>query len=134
MQEQGFRLDLIHAVLAIENAPLEQLNMIQYLQEKFEDTLFKKSVTAALRCSNILKTKKVLENWNVDETLFQHSEEQQLWKILQKLPNNPNNLEEFLKALFELEPFISQFFEKVMVMDHDRFYTKKSFSTLSNRA
>jgi len=76
---------------------------------------FKESFSTFKRVANIIKNL-ILENLAVDEKIFQAKEEKELYDAFKDVKNQEFDLyEEKLDALFELKPYIDNFFDNVMV-------------------
>ena len=131
MQQRHIRYDLIEAVLKsrplesleYKASPIEQLKLAEFLEKHLETDIFKRSVEAIVRASNIsykypnkiAKTVKISALMLKQEKDFftslgdiLNSDQQSLW--------NPEN---YLKKLHSIEPVVTSFFEDVMVMDKD---------------
>ena len=136
MQEQGFRYDLIDAVLQSRSdsrqsqetqrstsLPVEQLNFAEYLSEHLETDLFKRSVEAIVRADNISSKNPEIIAEKLVESELEITEEKNFFAALQPILNADQNSrstpENYLKQLHVIEPVVTSFFEDVMVMDEN---------------
>ncbi len=73
-----------------------------------------------------------------NEELFTQKEEKELWEIYKEMERDAGNFfkkgnfEAILELFLQVEPFVSRFFEKVLVMDEDMDARKNRVSLLSS--
>ena len=71
---------------------------------------------------------------NVDEKLFNTSEEKALYEAIKAHNAKADNLDEYIKSLNSLIEPISNFFDKVLVMDKDELVKNNRLMLLNNLA
>ena len=119
MQEAKIRYDLIEASLAAKALlPLQQLQLAEKANDHLESSAFKSAVEAIVRAENISKNQSNIPEM-VSEDSLAEPEEKALWKKVTPLNRSTVDLNQYFQTLFELEPAITLFFDKVMVMDED---------------
>ena len=119
MQEAKIRYDVIEASLAAKSLlPIQQLQLAEMASDHLESPAFKCAVEAIVRAENISKTQSHIPEW-VSKDSFAEPEEKALWKKIEPLTNSTLDLNQYFQTLFELEPAITLFFDKVLVMDED---------------
>ncbi len=120
MQEAKIRYDVIDALLqGKELLPLQQMQLAEALHEHLESPVFKRAVEAIVRAGNISRKEHASVPDSIDENTLSESEEKELWKVVKPLSLSKLDLDHYLQTLFVLEPVITKFFDKVLVMDKD---------------
>lgn len=125
MEEEGFRYDIIEAVLAGGDLQVQSgLNRGQALAELRGDEKFTLLVQSAIRARNILKNREA--GAEVRPELLEEEAEQKLWQELQALQEKIVQLEkegsfpELFSTLASLAGPLEEFFDQVMVMAEDK--------------
>ena len=135
-QEQGIRYDLIDAVLQLTEddrpltnnkgytiLPFQQLELAEYLSAHLETELFKRSVEAIVRAENISNKYPDKIGEKLDESQLEITHEKNFFKAIQPILNSDQELllnpADYLNQLNQIEPFVTSFFEDVMVMDEN---------------
>lgn len=120
MQEAGIRYDLIDALLQGDHlVPIQQVQFAELLKEHLETPPFKRAVEAIVRASNIARKQADSVPEALIEDVLVENEEKTLWELVQSLKTETLDLTNYCQNLFELEPAITAFFDKVMVMDEN---------------
>ncbi|EGL82647.1 Glycyl-tRNA synthetase beta subunit [Caldalkalibacillus thermarum TA2.A1] len=122
MQEEGWRYDIVEAVLEAEDdAVVAMLDKVKALSSEMESETFKPNVEALTRVTNIAKKlDRPLEDVQTD--LFEQEEERVLYTRYCQVEEQVNRLAEqgdwqgVLQALFELKDPIDRYFDQVLVM------------------
>ncbi|MBF0289633.1 MAG: glycine--tRNA ligase subunit beta [SAR324 cluster bacterium] len=121
MQEAKIRYDVIDALLhGKELAPLQQMQLGDALRQHLESPVFKRAVEAIVRAGNISKKEHDSVPVSIDENTLSEQEEQELWRVVKPLNSSNLDLDHYLQTLFILEPVITVFFDKLLVMDKDK--------------
>ena len=119
MQEAGIRFDVIEASLQAKALlPMQQLQLAEMAKEHLQSPAFKRAVEAIVRANNISKNQSGIPEM-VSEHSFAEPEEKALWKKVAPLTDSAADLNQYFQTLFELEPAITLFFDKILVMDED---------------
>lgn len=117
--QNTYKYDLVDAVCATK-PPLESIldvkNRLEVLQKLSQNTDFEKFNDAINRIIRI--TKDCNKTNDIEVGLLNIEAEKNLYNAFEKIPSNLN-YEDLALSLQELEPFISKFFEDVLVMDKD---------------
>ncbi|MBR2069037.1 MAG: glycine--tRNA ligase subunit beta [Candidatus Gastranaerophilales bacterium] len=133
MYEKEFSSNVVNS-LAKFNA-LRDLNAFidraKTLQKYQNDSNFEKIKENATRVVRILKD---FSDKNVDEKLFNTSEEKALYEAIKAHNAKADNLDEYIKSLNSLIEPISNFFDKVLVMDKDELVKNNRLMLLNNLA
>ncbi len=118
LQEEGYRYDVVEAVLA-EQAwnPAAAHRGTRELQMWVQRPDWPQILPAYARCVRILRAAagETAPAEAVNEAAFREEAEEALYKQLRALPR-PHTVSEFLEALQHLVPAINAFFEAVLVM------------------
>lgn len=118
--DQGFRFDVVDAVLARQSAnPAGAMRSISDLSERIARPDWPLLLQAYARCVRITRDQK--EIFTVDETKFVEPSEKELLAAIYQLENQApfKTLAQFLDAFEKIVPVINRFFESVMVMADD---------------
>ncbi len=111
--EEGYRYDLVNAVLTLENQNIDDIkNRITILTAMMDNPKFPELLTAAKRVYNILSNVKAGE---VKKDLFSEPSEKELFSAV--LSVEKRLIESNFDSLFELTAPINKFFDSVLVMD-----------------
>jgi tetrameric-type glycyl-tRNA synthetase beta subunit len=135
LREQGFRHDVVRAVLAVGSDDpfaaeqrVAELQALASAQDGSGEQPFKTAVQAYLRCRNIVDSalsKKMEIAPAHDGSLFEADEERALAGALAALPSGrdlegqPGALGAVMQRLHGIAPAINAFFDKVLVMAED---------------
>jgi len=135
MEEEGFRYDIIEAVLAGGDLKVQSgLDKGRALEEMRGDEQFIFLVQSAVRAQNILKNR--IPGEEVNPELLVEAAEKNLWENLQELQKQIKNLEkqgsykELFMALARLAQPLEEFFDQVMVMAEEEELRKNRLALL----
>ncbi len=126
LKERGLALSSI--TLASESQvarPLQSLKMASVLTRNADDQWFTDLVTAAVRVKNIVAKQSVSDGLAIDEKLFVLDEEKKLYTELKNANIDADKAiasydwDTLAKTMAEMSPVITEFFDKVLVMDKD---------------
>lgn len=118
--EQGFRYDIVDAVLSAQAAnPAGAVRSIKELTEAVEKPDWLTTLQAYARCVRITRDQKTM--YTVDPAVFVDPSEKALFAALVEAEKfEPrNSMKAFLAAFTNLIGLINRFFEAVMVMDEN---------------
>ncbi|RME89560.1 MAG: glycine--tRNA ligase subunit beta [Anaerolineae bacterium] len=120
LREQGYRYDVVEAVLAEQAAnPAAAARAVQQLQAWVERPDWHEILPGYARCVRILKTVDDRPQ-TVDESRFVEAEEKALYQALRSTAHRPpSTVNEFLETVVAILPAINAFFDKVLVMAED---------------
>ncbi len=115
-------ISIIKAVLESKERDLVEIHKkVQALNSIVKSSDFKKIFSTFKRVANIVKDVDLDKNLNVDDTLFEFSQEKSLWNEFKKVKDREYCLyEKKLDALFGLKSYIDDFFDNVMVNVEDK--------------
>ncbi|MGQ9617742.1 MAG: glycine--tRNA ligase subunit beta [Candidatus Aminicenantia bacterium] len=130
----GFRKDLVRAVFASGIDNIHHLHLKLKALDKILDTpLLKAIVLAHKRIKNIISG----QSFSVlNESLLNQKEEMELLEIYKELERDAErllkeeNFEAILELFLQIEPFINNFFERVLVMVEDNEIRSNRISLL----
>ena len=105
---------------------ITRLNLINELINKKDYGQFHEAINRIIR---IIKNEKVTEG--IKESLLTTPEEIRLWNEAQKIDENILTYPELISELQKLVPYISEFFEKVLVMDKDEIIKQNRINMLN---
>ncbi len=132
----GFSYDYVKAVFASGTENIYNLYLKLKAIEKIKGTEYLKAlVFAHKRIKNIISGQPFAIT---KEELFIQKEEKELWEIYKELERDASNFfkegnfEAILELLLQVEPFVSRFFDKVLVMVEDMDIRKNRISLLSS--
>jgi glycyl-tRNA synthetase beta chain len=132
MLQQNFKYDLIDAVVAV-GQPLAdvcdvktRLDLLKELSLKEDFSKFNDAINRIIR---ILKS---ADSATIQENLLLIEAEKSLYKESASIDENALTYDSLIKKLFELEPFISKFFDDVLVMDKDEAVKNNRIALLSS--
>ncbi|HDQ93335.1 MAG TPA: glycine--tRNA ligase subunit beta [Synergistetes bacterium] len=125
LREKGFSHELTTLAVSVAGSrPMQAMRMLDVFSKIQDSEWFLGLVVSAVRVKNILQ--KVQENnGNLDSELLTEKEEKELFEIVEALsPDVGKAVEEsdwdsLARLLARLEPFITAFFDHVLVMDKD---------------
>ncbi|MCX7739254.1 MAG: glycine--tRNA ligase subunit beta [Hydrogenothermaceae bacterium] len=135
LHSEGYPLDIVKAVLAVENSnPYSIYKKVQSLVKLKELQDYERVITVFKRVVNI-----VPEGFqaNVDPELFEKEEEVRLFKEINSLKSvfdRAVQMKDFdlaINYLLQLKPYIDAFFDNVMVMVEDERLKRNRLSLLS---
>jgi len=119
--EQGFRYDVVEAVLAEQqNNPAGALRAVQGLSTWVAREDWSTILQAYARCVRITRDQK--EIYSIDPQLFEDPTEKALFEALLKAESNQRksgSLDDTLNAFLPMIPAVNAFFESVLVMSDD---------------
>ena len=119
--EQGFRYDVVEAVLAEQqNNPAGALRAVQGLSTWVAREDWSTILQAYARCVRITRDQK--EIYSIDPQLFEDPTEKALFEALLKAESNQRksgSLDDNLNAFLPMIPAVNAFFESVLVMSDD---------------
>jgi glycyl-tRNA synthetase beta subunit len=114
---EGHRYDVVAAVLAAQSAdPAGAASAVSELEAAVGDPGWPPVLQAYARCARIVRAEKV--DVRVQDKLFETEAERVLWAAVEKL-EPPGSVDELVADLKSLVPPITEFFDKVLVMDAD---------------
>lgn len=93
---------------------IERLNVVSNIMKRQDYAKFHEAINRIIR---IIKEEQ--QTSPVDETLFTSKEEKNLWDVVKNIDENKLSYSELENSLFNIIPQISDFFDKVLVMDKD---------------
>ncbi len=103
-----------------------RLNLITEILSKPNYSQFHEAINRIIR---IIKNEK--EFSTVQENLFVNNQEKDLYREIKLIDENKLNYEQLSDKLFKLIPFISEFFDKVLVMDENENIKKNRINLLN---
>ena len=116
----SYRYDVVEAALSAKD-PLadvkDLLKRVEVLSKLVKEDNYSSFHEAANRIHRIIKAEKY--NSNLNESLFNHNIEKQLWECAKNIDENSINYDELVIKLQSCIPIIEKFFEEVLVMDPD---------------
>ncbi len=119
--EQGYRYDMIEAVLAVQgDNPAAAERAIQALSQWVAREDWHTILPAYARCVRI--TREFKQRFPVDEAQLQEAAEQALFTALRQAEDTPRkagSVDDFLTAFLPMIPTINRFFDEVLVMSED---------------
>jgi glycyl-tRNA synthetase beta chain len=101
-------------VLADLKDVIERLNIVTDIIQKPNYSQFHEAINRIIRL-----IKNETEFKTVDSSLFNSDAEISLWSVVKNIDENKLSYKELENELVKLIPFISEFFEEVLVMDND---------------
>ncbi|MCD6183587.1 MAG: glycine--tRNA ligase subunit beta [Thermovirga sp.] len=136
LKEKGFGHELVELALDVTWAnPLQAYRFTETFSKVLKKDWFEGLVTSAVRVNNILdKADEVPEFPN--EALFVEAQERELYEGVNGIKDEVaravehNDWEELTKILSRLEPFVSAFFDSVLVMAQDEAIRKNRLALL----
>ena len=125
--DYGFSGDVIYSV--VENSkdinPFDMLKKIEAVNSVSSNIDFKQLFSNAKRVSNILRKSNLDIHPSIDENLLRESSEKILYNNIKEIEDSLKDLfenksyEGYLKKLSELNIYVENFFEEVMINDKD---------------
>lgn len=132
MFTQKYAYDAVDATIANKN-PLKNLpdfeKRLETVALMSKQESFSKFLEAANRIIRITKNEKAS---SVDEKLFAHDVEKDLYEKAQQIDETKSTLAELAKSLDDLVPYIEKYFDKVLVMDENLEIRQNRLSMLSS--
>jgi len=120
LTETGFRYDVVEAVLAAQSHnPAASAKAVKELGEWVNRPNWTPILDGYARCVRIVRSAKVSEQYSVNSNQFVEDAERNLYQALQTANRQPPTVNELLSAVETLLPAITEFFDKVLVMDKD---------------
>lgn len=130
MYEKDFSSQVMESVKIFD--PLVDLakfiSRAKIITNNLKDDDFNKIKENATRVSRILKTQM---NAEVDEALFVLDEEKKLFEAIKNHNQDASDLQNYIKSLKDLIEPVSNFFDKVLVMDNDEKIKNNRLSLLT---
>ncbi|MFZ5809471.1 MAG: glycine--tRNA ligase subunit beta [Chloroflexota bacterium] len=121
LQEQGFRYDVVDAVLAEQgDNPAAASRAVRQLTSWVEHSDWHTILPAYARCVRI--TRDLKEHYPLRAELFAHAAEKDLYAALSRAESQPRqtgSVDDFLNAFVPMIPAINRFFDEVLVMAED---------------
>jgi glycyl-tRNA synthetase len=119
--EQGFRYDLVEAVLGAQSSnPAGAARAVRQLSTWVERSDWNTILPAYARCVRI--TRDLDQRFPIDPPIFTEDEERALYTALRQAeeqPRRPGSIDDFLTVFLPLIPTINRFFDTVLVMADD---------------
>lgn len=129
---ENYRYDLLDAVISSSN-PLVNLKIfmdkINILSKLAKVENFEKMHEAANRVMRILKSQSY--NQGIKEDYLKNEQEVKLFNFIKEISINDMELENLILNIQKLTPIISEFFDKVLVMDENQDIRKNRLALLS---
>ncbi len=121
LTETGLRYDVVEAVLAAQSHnPAASTKAVQELMEWVKRPDWTPILDGYARCVRIMRSEKVSGvRLQVDAAKFFEQAEKSLYENLQTFNVKPATVHELLITVEKLIPAITEFFDKVLVMDKD---------------
>jgi len=122
LTEAGFRYDVVEAVLAAQSHnPAASAKAVRELAEWVSRPDWTQILDGYARCVRIVRSQTVDDGrWTMDEGKLVEDAEKALYQAIQHSAfSNLHSIDDFLKTVETLIPAITDFFEKVLVMDKD---------------
>ncbi len=120
LTETGFRYDVVEAVLAAQSHnPAASAKAVKELDEWVKRPDWTPILDGYARCVRIVRSAKVSEQYSVNSNQLVEDAERNLYHALQTVNRQPSTVNELLSAVEILLPAITEFFDKVLVMDKD---------------
>ncbi|GAB4484451.1 MAG: glycine--tRNA ligase [Anaerolineales bacterium] len=118
--ETGFRYDVVEAVLAAQaHNPAASAKAAQALVKWVERPDWPPILDGYARCVRMIRSAKDGIPSAVNENKLVESAERGLYDSLSSIAQRPSSVDEFLTDIEKLLPAITEFFDKVLVMDKD---------------
>ncbi len=117
--EQGFRYDVVDAVLAAQGKnPARAMQAIKALSEWVSRSDWQSTILPAYaRCARI--TRDLQQKLPLSESVLVETAEVELYQAVKKAVVQQKDVNAFLNAFLPLIPFINRFFDEVLVMTDD---------------
>ncbi|HJS17542.1 MAG TPA: glycine--tRNA ligase subunit beta, partial [Anaerolineales bacterium] len=122
LKDQGYRYDVVDAVLAEQSAnPAAAARAVAQLQAWVGREDWSTILPGYARCVRILRSQTADHGrWTVDASKLVEAEEKSLFQAIQSsVQHRPSIVNEFLEIVVKLIPSINAFFDKVLVMAED---------------
>jgi glycyl-tRNA synthetase len=118
--EAGFRYDVVEAVLAAQSrSPAASTRAVKQLEAWVKRPDWAPILDGYARCVRIIRSAKDDKPLTMDDSKLVEPAERELYAALSSVVRRPSSVDEFLKAVEKLIPAITEFFDKVLVMDKD---------------
>ncbi len=105
---------------------IKRLNIVSDIVKKQDYAIFHEGINRIIR---IIKDN---ESFNdVKPELFNTAQEKGLWTVVKNIDENVLSYSQLEDKLFNLTPYISEFFDKVLVMDKDEKIKQNRFNLLN---
>jgi glycyl-tRNA synthetase len=135
--DMGFKHDVVDAVLAAQSTnPAGTVRAVKQLSAWVGREDWSSILDGFARCVRIIRSAN-LDNGplTIDDGKFVEKEERDLHAALQSSAvNRPSSVDEFLEIVTKLIPFITAFFDKVLVMAEDQAVKKNRLGLLQKIA
>lgn len=120
--EEGYSHDIVDAILAAQGQnPAGSKRAILQLTEWVKKDGWENVLDAYARCVRITRDKQDI--FEIDPSAFVEDAEKELYQALEvaeKIDHTNGSVDDFLNAFTPMIPAVTQFFDKVMVMDKDK--------------
>jgi glycyl-tRNA synthetase len=119
LNDLGYRYDVVDAVLAEQSAnPAAAARAVEQLQTWVRREDWSMILPAFARCVRIIRSAKLDDRpFAVDEEKLDEPAERELYQAIQSsIAHRPSSVNEFLRIVDKLMPFINAFFDQVLVM------------------
>ncbi len=121
LTDQGFRYDVVDAVLAEQNTnPAGVMRAVKELSDWLTRANWSAVLQAYSRCVRITRDQKTI--FPINEEAFEEPSEKELYEAIgriEKAPRASGSVEDLMEAFVPVIPVINRFFESVLVMDED---------------
>jgi glycyl-tRNA synthetase len=122
LRDEGFPYDLVDAVVSAQRSdPAGAYRAVGVLSQRVKKVDWELTLDSFARCVRI--TRDLESTFPLKTALLKEKAEKELYKALQKAAaedRETGDLEAFFKAFEPLIPFITAFFDNVLVMDDDQ--------------
>lgn len=134
LNDQGYRYDVVDAVLNSKDPLLDILDVIERikaLSQLVKEDNFTPLHESANRVLRLLK--KVDQDFVVDQSLLLHDSEKAFYEAMSSINTDQISYEDLASKLKDLTPVVEKFFDDVLVMDKDE-NVKRNRLSLVNKA
>jgi glycyl-tRNA synthetase len=120
LNDMGYRYDVVDAVLAEQSAnPAAAARAVKQLQAWVEREDWSAILAAYARCVRITRDQK--QTFKIKEKFLREVPETTLYEVFNLQPTTFNgDVDAFLKVVQKLIPYITSFFDKILVMAEDK--------------
>jgi glycyl-tRNA synthetase len=136
LDEEGYSYHVVDAVLAAQgHNPASAAQAVDELEGWIQQEDWEETLDAFARCVRILRG--VEEEYAVKAEHFEEDIEREFYQALQRAEaqeRQPGSADDFLSAFFPLKPYITRFFDSVMVNAEDEDLRKNRLALLQRVA
>ncbi|MGC9327977.1 MAG: glycine--tRNA ligase subunit beta, partial [Candidatus Hinthialibacter sp.] len=142
LEERGYAKDAISAVLSTNDLdPALAVEILDYIQTHRESAVFLDAAEVYNRCERIIRKSLEAEELDgvVQEDLFQHEQEKQLWQTIQsaleqisQIDRTSDRYEKGIVLIARMKELVADFFDHVTVMDENSDFRRNRFALLNH--